>query len=202
MMGLDYSFVLHFKQQDPWKLLEGLSAFADQGLQEHTAILYPGEIMRLPFEAWAGTEEKLPIPFDDDSKEWDFMTSLYFEPDEELIDYAENNGIADAREQKQIAIGYIYLTVDNKWQADGDQASPPMLRLQFTAATSRMSILFTESYSMRNAFIRYLEDYQGVCGLIDREMDAVLFWLRGEEMEVELPGAWMGLKEIEDYLNE
>jgi hypothetical protein len=37
--------------------------------------------------------------------------------------------------------------------------------------------------------------------LIDREMDAVLFWLRGEEMDVAIPDAWMGLKEIEDYLS-
>jgi len=199
-MGLDYSFVLYFKRQDPWCLLEGVARFADHDLKEQTAILYPGEIMRLPFEAWAGTEKKLPIPHDDDSDEWDFMTSLYFDLDEPLRDYADRHGMEDACKNGKIAIGYIYLTVYNDWQGYGESYDPSLIRLQFMSAGTTMSILFAESLSMRRAFIRYLRDYQGVYGLIDREMDAVLFWLRGEEMEAVIPDAWMGLKEIEDYL--
>ena len=201
-MGLDYSFVLYFKRQDPWHLLEGAARFADQGLKEQTAILYPGEIMRLPFEAWAGTEKLLPIPYDDDSKEWDFMTSLYFDPDEPLRDYVERNRMEDVYNKEQISIGYIYLTVYNDWREYGDSYDPNLIRLQFMSAGTHMSILFAESLSMRRAFIRYLRDYQGVYGLIDREMDAVLFWLRGEEMDVVMPHAWMGLKEIDEYLND
>ncbi|MCD4674241.1 MAG: hypothetical protein K8R77_16375 [Anaerolineaceae bacterium] len=200
-MGLDYSFVLYFKRQDPWHLLEGAARFADHDLKEQTAILYPGEIMRLPFEAWAGTEKKLPIPYDDDSKEWDFMTSLYFDPDEPLRDFVERNGMEDVYNKEQISIGYIYLTVYNDWREYDDSYDPNLIRLQFMSAGTRMSILFAESLSMRRAFTRYLRDYQGVYGLLDREMDAVLFWLRGEEMDVAIPDAWMGLKEIEDYLS-
>jgi len=135
-MGLDYSFVLFFKRQDPWQLLDGVAQFADHSLKDHTAVRYPDQIMRLPFEAWAGTEKKLPIPYDDDSKEWDFMTSFYFDLDEELLDYTENSGLQDAVRNQRIAVGYIYLTVYNDWRDYDDSYDPDLILLNFSAATT------------------------------------------------------------------
>lgn len=65
-----------------------------------------------------------------------------------------------------------------------------------------MSILLAQSQAVREPFIHLLEKYQGIYGLIDREMDAMLFWLRDKAMEVNLPDAWMGLAEIENTLDQ
>lgn len=211
-MGLDYSFLLFFIRQDPWELMDGVASFADWTLDKPTAIYFPDRIMRLPFEAWAGTEKLLPIPYNDNSKEWNFITSLYFKADDEITQYVDHweeqvqrldgkkNWHAPKDHQRRVSIGYIYLTVRNEWSGFGEAFDPSLLMLQFTAATSNMSILFAQSYSMRAAFACLLENHKGVYGLIDREEDAVLFWLRGEEMNEVIPYAWMSLPEIEDYL--
>ena len=195
-MGLDYSFILFFKRQDPWHILEGLAEFAVLSLENHTPIHYPDRIMRLPFEAWAGTEELLPISYDDQSKRWDFITVLYFEPDEELYHFALRNRRDISKSHERIPVGCIYLTVHSDWSSMGKCYDPNLFMLELTAATSDMSILFAQSHSMRAAFVNLLEKYQGVYGLIDREEDAVLFWLEGSQVEVEIPHAWMPLSEI------
>jgi len=198
-MGLDYSFLLFFKKQNPWNLLEGVAEFADHNLESNTAIRLRNKIMRLPFESWAGTEKKLPIPYYDGSNEWKFMTSLYFEVDDELYDYAEYNKIEDVEMQQRVAVGYIYLTVCRDSSVYSESYDPNLILLHFAAATTRMSTLFARSYSMRKTFTSLLDRFQGVYGLIDRENDAVLFWLRGKGLEVEIPDAWMALTEIEAY---
>jgi len=200
-MGLDYSIMLFFERQDPWQILDGVAEFADHSLGKHTAIQYPNQIMRLPFESWAGTEKLDPIPFDDQSDAWEFMASLYFEKDAELSDYAEGYDLDKGSDQKKVPIGYIYLTVHNNWKGYGESWDPGLILFQFTAATSNMSILFAQSQAVRELFIHLLQKYRGVYGLIDREMDAVLIWLRNKVMNVEIPHAWMGLMEIDAYLD-
>lgn len=206
-MGLDYSFMLYLESQDPWRLLEGVGAFADPYPIKETVVLYPDRRQILPFESWAGTEDH--IMFDDDSEEWNFMTSLYLDPDEALTDYVdrwegnvrrqsdEQDWNAPRDEQQRVGIGYIYLTVYN---SHSGRSSQNLIQLQFAAATTSMSILFCESISMRRTFIHLLEGFRGVYGLIDRENDAVVIWFKGKEMDEIIPYAGMPLNEIEDYL--
>ena len=200
-MGLDYSIMLFFKPQDPWRILDGVAEFADYGLQGHAAIQYPDQIMRLPFSPWAGTEKLDPIPYDDQSESLDFMTSLIFEKDAEVAEYAERYDLDEGSDQQEVSIGIIYLTVYNHWKADETANKPGLLMFQFTAATTNMSILMAESLAVRNPFIQILERYHGLYGLIDREMDAVLIWLHDQQMEEVIPSAYMSLAEIEAYLD-
>lgn len=200
-MGLDYSIMLFFERQDPWPIMEGVAQFADHNLKTHTAVRYPDKIIRLPFEPWAGTEEITPIPYDDQSKEWDFMTSLYFRKDQEVSDYANYYHLDEGPSQERVAIGYIYLTIYNNWEAYGASWDPDLILFQFMAATSHMSVLMADSPAICEPFIDLLEHYRGVYGLIDREMDAELIWLRGKEHQVIIPHAWMSLAEIEAYLD-
>lgn len=200
-MGLDYSVLLFFERQDPWQILDGVAQFADHSLEEHTAIRYPDKIMRLPFESWAGTEKLNPIPYNDQSEAWNFMTSLYFEKDDEVEDYAFQYDLDEEYDQKVVAIGYIYLTVYNNWEGYGDCWDPAQILLRFAAATSNMSILMANSGAMRKPFMGLLEQYRGLYGVIDREMDGVLFWLRGEQIDANIPDPWMGISAIDEYLD-
>ena len=202
-MGLDYSIMLFFKPQDPWPILEGVAEFADHNLKEHTAIQYPDKIMRLPFESWAGTEKLNPIPYDDQSECWDFTTSLYFEIDDEVADYADRHNLTpEGPDQRYVSVGYIYLSVNRLWRGDDDPTKPGWLMLCFTAAATNMSILMAGSPAVRKPFIDLLERFHGTYGLIDREGDAVLIWLRDKEMDEVIPHAYMDLAEIEDYLGD
>jgi hypothetical protein len=200
-MGLDYSVLLFFERQDPWQILEGVAEFAEHGIGKHTAIAYPDQLMRLPFEAWAGTEKLDPIPYNDQSKSWEFMTSLLFEKDAEVQDYADRYDLDRGPEQKRVAIGYIYLTVYNNWEGYSDCWDPGQILFQFAAATSNMSIMMAQSMAVRKPFAVLLKRYRGLYGVIDREMDGVLFWLRGKEMDVDIPDSWMGIQAIDDYLD-
>ncbi len=200
-MGLDYSILLFFERQDPWQILEGVAEFADHGLGKHTAIAYPDQLMRLPFESWAGTENLDPIPYNDQSETWEFMTSLCFDKDAEVEDYIDSNDLEQRADRKQVSIGYIYLTVYNRWEGYGESWDPGQILLRFAAATSNMSILIAQSMAVRKPFIGLLQRFRGLYGVIDREMDGVLFWLRNEEMDIDIPDSWMGIKAIDEYLN-
>ena len=200
-MGLDYSVLLFFERQDPWQILEGVAEFSDQSLDKHTAVAYPNQLMRLPFESWAGTEDLDPIPYNDQSDAWEFMTCLYFDKDDEVQDYLDFNNPEQNAEQKQASIGFIYLTVYNRWEGYGECWDPGQILLRFAAASSNMSILMAQSMAVRKPFIGLLERYRGLYGVIDREMDGVLFWLRGKEMDVGIPDSWMGVRAIDEYLD-
>lgn len=199
-MGLDYSFLLFFKRQDPWHILEGLAEIAEQDLEEHTAIRYPDRILRLPFIPFAGTADKLPIPHDDPAPSWDFMTSLVFEPDDELLDYIVDHPRTNLHGDEKVPVGYIYLTVYNDLSQFSDAYDPDLILLRLSAATSNMSILFSFSLSMRTAFSRLLQEFEGAYGVIDRENDGNLFWWYGLETDEDIPDASMSPAQIGDYL--
>lgn len=201
-MGLDYSILLFLERQDPWQILEGVAEFADHGLGKHTAIAYPNQLMRLPLESWAGTDELDPIPYNDQSETWEFMTSLYFDLDGEVQDYVDSNNQDQSADQKRVSIGYIYLTVYNRWEGYSECWDPGQILLRFAAATSNMSILMAHSMAVRRPFVGLLQNYRGLYGVIDQEMDGVLFWLRGKQMDVDIPDAWMGIRAIDDYLDQ
>ena len=200
-MGLDYSFNLFFHVQDPWKIMEGLGEIAVHRLDATTPIIYPDRILYLPFEAWAGTETRLPIHYSDRDDAYDFITVLSFKPDPELLDYYDRDNPQITHKHQRVEIGYIYMTLYPNSCAYSDDFDPWLVMLRLTAATSNMSILFLESLSMRSAFVDLLERFKGVYGLIDREEEGTLFWLQGQRLDVNLPDANMNLRSIESYLD-
>lgn len=199
-MGLDYSYVLIFKRQDLWRLLEGVAELSSPN-GESTSIFFPNRILELPFEAWSETPDKLF--FDDTPDRIEFMTCLDFHPDEALIDYASRNLLPPDNQPdgiEPISIGIIYLTVFNNPADLYDHADDNLIVLRFQAATSNMSILFCESSSINAAMVQLLDKHEGICGILDFEDSAQLIWWRGQEATVELPHAYLELSEIEALL--
>ena len=200
-MGLDYSILCFFEKQDPWQILDGAAEFTDHSLEKHTAVQYPNKIMRLPFTTWAGTETSGPIPYDDESKSWEFMTSLLFEKDEFVSDYADHYDLDEDPGQTHVSIGYVYLSAYRHWAGYEGTYDQALVLLQFAAATTNMSLLFAQSHAVRKPFIQLLENFRGLYGVIDNEMDGILFWHRNKVMDVRVPDAWGSLKEIDEYLD-
>jgi hypothetical protein len=199
-MGLDYSYNLFFRVQDPWQILVGLGEMAVPSMDAVTPIIYPDRIVYLPFEAWAGTEARLPIHYSDRDAAFDFITVLSFAPDAALVDYQKNYDTPSSETHQNIEVGYIYMTLYPNSCAYLKEFVPWLIMLRLAAATSSMSILFWESFSMRGAFSNLLEKYKGVYGLIDREEEGSLFWLKGEYVDITLPDASMNLHAIEAHL--
>ena len=64
-----------------------------------------------------------------------------------------------------------------------------------------MSILFQESLSIRREFIKFLERYQGLAGVLDFEKETLeLFWLKGMILGEEIPGKLVMLDELKDLV--
>lgn len=204
-MGLDYSYMLFFKHTNRFEVLERLAELADCELEKQTTILFPDRIALLPFESWSETEKEIRY---DDSSKWHFMTVLNFPCDDEIAEFTGRPSpsmpiirLDHTVEDLRVPIGYIYLTVyPDLREAWGTKHEPGILLLEFTAATSKMSILFAVSSSIRNTLIGLLQACHGLYGLIDRENDAVVFWVNGEEYDKVIPGAYMPLIEIEAML--
>ena len=64
-----------------------------------------------------------------------------------------------------------------------------------------MSFLFSESESIRRTFTELLENYDGVSGIFDREIDyGQLFWFMGKQIENDVESVYMLPEEIEEML--
>jgi hypothetical protein len=204
-MGLDFSYRLFFPSASRFEVLEGLAEMAEPELEKGTWLVFPDRVLSLPFEAWLDTSSRLN--WDDPSSKWDFMTVLRFALDPAIIDYLERQGHPRVTEKlqaaldvpsssnPQVGIGYIYLTVDYRAEV-GDG----LVLFQFDTTGTKMSLLFVESQSIRQAFIRLLESCQGVYGILDMEDSAELIWWKGREMSVRLPHAYLTSAEIEEFL--
>ena len=208
-MGLDFSYLLFFDHCARFTVLEHLTEMAAFNLDSQTALIFPDYVMNLPFEGWVDTGRQ--IRWDDPSPTWEFMTVLRFEVDEAIADYldrrASDSGAPHASKEdkrpEMAGIGYIYLTVYNDLAAfSKDAADPDLVLFQFGTPGTSMSILFTESSAIRQAFIRLLKTCQGVVGLLDMEDEAEVIWFRGREVSVRIPHAYLSLAEIEAYLGD
>ncbi|MCU0488711.1 MAG: hypothetical protein MUE67_07145 [Anaerolineales bacterium] len=204
-MGLDFSYRLFFPSASRFEVLERLAEMAEPDLEKGAWLVFPDRVLSLPFEAWLDTGPR--IEWDDPNPKWDFMTVLRFDLDPEIIAYLERQRHPQTMEKlraaldappgsdQKVGIGYIYLTVDRK-----PDAGDGLVLFQFDTPGTTMSILFVESQSIRQAFIRLLESCQGVYGILDMEDSAELFWWKGQEMSVRLPHAYLTSAEIEEFL--
>ena len=129
------------------------------------------------------------------------MTSLLFEKDEFVSDYADHYDLDEDPGQTHVSIGYVYLSAYRHWAGYEGTYDQALVLLQFAAATTNMSLLFAQSHAVRKPFIQLLENFRGLYGVIDNEMDGILFWHRNKVMDVRVPDAWGSLKEIDEYLD-
>jgi len=202
-MGLDYSYRLFFKRDQLW---DALQAVVDIASFHHppTRILFPDHELSIPMETWSDNQGVLRY----DDPQLDFHASFYFQEDEAIREYLRARGNQDSDRSPpdigaayRVSIGYIYLTIYNRFSEDGDLPLPPDLVLfNFGTTGTRMSILFLESTSIRQTFLGLLRRLPGVCGVFNREMAGELFWLNGREYSQEIDDPFMLPAEIEAVL--
>ena len=204
-MGLNFSYLLYFKQDHLLDALQGLERIA--------------EVINPPITKYFPDYPKFILLKSNDSKdkqilhtnpEMDFATVLNFDADEEIQDYMINRGSddpdrgpPDPDETNQVAIGYIYLTIFNNLASQAPENNLPddLVLFEFGTTGTRMSLLFDNSTSIRKTFLRLLKNNQGVCGVFNREVDwPELFWLKGKQYSKSISSAYMLPEEIEDEL--
>jgi len=202
-MGLDYRYLLYFRRQNLWDVLQGIAAIS-QPSQLPSLIVFPDHMLTLSLKGW-GKKERLINPND---PEFGFMTAIYFPADEAITEYLhrvspEHFDSMSKESPLGLPVGYIYLTVYNDLSVFEDKDwDPDLVMMEFSTPGTRMSLLFSESESIRKRFVSLLETYQGVCGVLDLESEARVIWLKGKRLDLRIPDAWMSPDEIEEILND
>ena len=219
-MGLDYSYLLYFKRQHLWEALQGVAAIAEPH-HPPTLIHFPDHELLVPLDSWL-LDGKTVYHYD---PELSFSIVLNFEEDDEILDYiiARDRGrtegdrsppdeqdtnlvigwaAPDEQDTNLVPIGYIYLTIYNDLSERIDINEPSDLVLfDFGTTGTRMSMLFSYSTSIREAFADLLDRYHGVCGVFNREDGGgELFWLNGRRLSERIADAYIGPGEIEKLL--
>jgi hypothetical protein len=101
-----------------------------------------------------------------------------------------------------VRIGFIYLTVYTDISKHFAFKKPiDLILIRFGTTGTRMSFLFSESESIRRSFTELLENYYGMNGIFDREIDyGQLFWFVGKQIEKDVESVCMLPEEIEEML--
>lgn len=200
-MGLDYSYRLFFHRKDLWDVLQGIADISVHTTLP-TLVVFPDYMRAYPMEGWG--EKKKIIPWND--PEFGFTVSIYFEKDDEIVDYllrlnGKDFNEASIENPAGIPVGYVYINVYNDLNRFEDKAwDPDIVLIDFGTPGSRMSMLFFESNSIRIRFQELLERYQGVCGVLNMEDDGSVIWYKGRRLDFRIPDPYMSPAEIEAFL--
>jgi hypothetical protein len=170
-MGLNYSYLLYFKQKHLWDALTGLVKISDPINPPPTTIHFPDHDLILPIATNYFEENELPydkseikLLFDEDEVILDYLSSIY-------NDWIHRSPPRD-EEIEKVAIGFIYLTVYTGLSKHFAFKKPTDLVLfRFETIGTRISFLFSESESIRRKLTELLENYDGVSGIFNREID-------------------------------
>ena len=85
-MGLNYRYLLYFKRQRLWDVLNSLAEMADSGGMATTTVHFPGHDQVLPLTTSFGK----PNEIQHDAPEYEFILSLYFEQDPAILEYIQD----------------------------------------------------------------------------------------------------------------
>jgi hypothetical protein len=200
-MGLDYSYLLYFNRRSLWDALQGVAGVAEPS-KLPTLIALPDAFISLHLETCDAREHILKSS----DPELCFKTALKFKMDEEVAEYIRetfrgDSAAAELQKAHSVSIGYIYLTVYNDLGSlDQDLADPELVAFEFLAATTRMSLLFAHSGSVRRLFAGLLKAHQGVCGVLNMEQEAKAFWLDGRSIDEPITNAFLHPRLITERL--
>lgn len=200
-MGLDYSYRLYFHREDLWSALQGIADISMRSTLP-ALVIFPDHIRYYHIE---GSAEKKRILYWNDPELW-FVVSIYFDKDEAIIDYLKrtNGGKFDEAATNNpggIPIGCIYVKVvtdlnrseEKTWDSD-------IVLIDLSTPGTRMSMLFYESCSIRRRFQQLLENYHGICGVLNMEDDGYVIWQKGQRMDRHIPDPYLSPAEIEEFL--
>ncbi|MFE1290197.1 hypothetical protein [Streptomyces sp. NPDC058751] len=181
-MGLIYSYDIHLRRRNVARALNGLAGLAPpaRAVPPLEITLPGGDRLVLPF-----TSDFKSEPVDcSTSGTFELDTSLMFDADDALREYAQTNGLEPGTDGR-VQIGYVYATIrfESSWH-------PGYASIECWAATSEMSRLFARSASIRKAFTGLTADSAGVCCLFDTGDGAPeqVCWLDGEPTQETVPG--------------
>jgi hypothetical protein len=187
-MGLNYRYLLYFKRERLWDVLYALAGISNSEGFEHTTVHFSDHDQVLPLTTSFGKPNE--IMHDDPA--FEFALSLYFEQDPAILAYLHDRGDSEygrsppeETADKRVAIGFIYLSVYTDLSKHDAFKEPTNLVLfDFGTTGTRMSMLFEDSTSIRDTFIQLLGRYDGLIGILDREVDyGELFWFEGKSYQ-------------------
>ncbi|MFG2426964.1 hypothetical protein [Streptomyces sp. NPDC048590] len=183
-MGLVYSYAVHLHPRRVVRLLEQLARLAppEYGAQPTDLVLPGGQRLTVPF----GSQRTGDSVDASDGSTFELDTSLMFEPDDALAEYARDYGPAPAPDGR-VQIGYVYATV--RFSSD---LHPGYAEVDCWAATSGMSRLFARSPSIRRTFTGVAAASGGVCCLFDTGdgSPAQVCWMADEAIRGTVPDPW------------
>ena len=190
-MGLNFKYMLYFEKKYIWDALLGLVQISEQG-GPPSIIHFPDHDLHIPFF----TTDCESVEFDHTVEQLCFAISIYFDIDQEIIDYISWGGLIEeirtppaGKVKSQVPIGYIDLVVH---QVNPYASTPELALFQFFTTGTHMSLLFENSISIRNTFSRLLENYHGVCGILELELSGGdLFWYHGKRMNRIISNAYL-----------
>ncbi|MEU1520453.1 hypothetical protein ABZ490_51605 [Streptomyces sp. NPDC005811] len=181
-MGFDYSYEIFIPARNVARALTELAELAPTtGRQPTIPVTLPGgDQVVLPFTSHFKSE-----PVDcSTSRTLDLDTTIVFGVDDAVREFLGTHH-REPDERGRVAIGYIYLTVRFATRWHPDYAS-----LDFTAATTGMSLAFERSASIRAVFNGLTAASGGVCCVLDTERATrQICWLNGEPMQEAVPGS-------------
>ncbi|MGW1216765.1 hypothetical protein ACWD5F_44735 [Streptomyces sp. NPDC002499] len=181
-MGLDYGYAIYLRPRNVAKALVNLAELAPpaRALPPLEVTLPGGDRLALPFTSHFRSE-----PVDCSmSSTLELDTSLMFDLDDALREYAQTNG-PQPQADGRIQIGYVYTTIRFE-----SPLHPGYASVECWAATSAMSRLFARSASIRKMFTDLTADSEGVCCLFDTDDGAPeqVCWLNGEPIQEMVSG--------------
>jgi hypothetical protein len=201
-VGLNYNYLLYFKKDKLWDVLQGLAAYCDTEGMKPTTIQFPDHDLVIPLTSSWGEKDMIPY----DQPEFEFALSMNFKEDPAILDYLINRdgdqfdrSPPEDGQVKVYSIGFIYLTVyADLSQHYGFKKPSDMVLFKFGTTGTKMSILFADSTSIRKTFIDLLARYKGVIGIFDWENDyGELFWFKGKHLQFSLSRNYLLPEEIE-----
>ncbi|WP_329367436.1 hypothetical protein OG896_20480 [Streptomyces sp. NBC_00669] len=190
-MGLDYSYEIFVPARNVARTLAALAELAPRtGRVPPLEVTLPGGVpLVVPFTSNFASE---PVDCSAGGT-LDLDTTIMFGVDDPVRAYMEGGGRAPGPEPGpgpgpdglgRAGIGYIYLTVRFT-----SAPHPRYAVLEFTAATSRMSVMFERSASVRTVFTGLAAAGGGACCVLDTESDALqVCWLNGRTLRETVPG--------------
>ncbi|MEV6611220.1 hypothetical protein [Kutzneria sp. NPDC051319] len=177
-MGLDYSYCVFVPGGNVARALTELAALAP-GDQGSTEVVVPGgKRLTLPFTSGFKTD-----PIDcSASARLSLDTAILIDVDDD--ETRRYFSVPTRDEHGRATLGYLYLTVTFV-----SQMHPQYAELEFTAATTDMSMLMENSASVQSAFTAFTIASGGVCCWLDREWTSLeVRWLNGETRRDTVPG--------------
>lgn len=201
-MGLDYSYLLYFQSKDLWTVVKGLTDYA-RFSKSPARIIFPDKVLDIPLDAWCAPENT----FQYDADEIGFVLSMRIPVDDAIYEWLmrmDNQGFVDPQDSNILQYGYIgciYLTIRQNLNRELAPGAPcEYVLFDFGTTGTRMSMLFFDSPEIRNTFTDILDNYNGICGVFNRENDGEVFWYKGRQLNFHVDDPFISIDAIKALL--